>query len=218
MRPQRRLLLAVTVLVLALAVTITVSAPSKRPSPSPSNGGFDGSMLPEGLPAHPFTLIDQDGRHIDSSAYRGRVAILVFLNSACGAPCFLTAQQIRGALDELGPGAPTLLISTDPGADTPARVHRFLERTSLAGRVQYLTGTPSQLQSIAQAYGLLPASTPATKHHRGLQDAAGRLAAAPASSTYVVLIDRLGAPRVEFTIEQLTPEALAHDVRRLERG
>ncbi len=33
---------------------------------------------------------------------------------------------------------------------------------------------------------------------------------------FVLLLDRAGAPRVEFPLEELTPEALAHDVRRLE--
>ena len=34
---------------------------------------------------------------------------------------------------------------------------------------------------------------------------------------FVLLLDKEGAPRVEFPVEELTPEALAHDVRKLER-
>ena len=33
----------------------------------------------------------------------------------------------------------------------------------------------------------------------------------------MLLLDQEGAPRVELPVEELTPEALAHDVRRLER-
>ena len=33
---------------------------------------------------------------------------------------------------------------------------------------------------------------------------------------FVLLLDRAGAQRVEFPLEELTPEALAHDVRELQ--
>jgi hypothetical protein len=34
----------------------------------------------------------------------------------------------------------------------------------------------------------------------------------------VILLDRAGRARVEYALEQLTPEALAHDVGVLQRG
>ena len=36
------------------------------------------------------------------------------------------------------------------------------------------------------------------------------------AGAFVVVLDRAGAARVEFPLEELTPEALAHDVRKLE--
>jgi hypothetical protein len=45
---------------------------------------------------------------------------------------------------------------------------------------------------------------------------AGR--AAFASSASIYLIDRDGFERVIFQLEQLTPEALSHDVRKLQQG
>jgi len=40
----------------------------------------------------------------------------------------VVAQQIRGALDELPPGVPALIVSTSPGTDTRAGVAGFLAR------------------------------------------------------------------------------------------
>ena len=86
------------------------------------------------------------------------MTILTFLSSTCRPTCPLIAQQIRGALDELG-GNPVsvLIVSADPAADTPARVRRFLGEAALDGRVEYLTGTRTELQPIWRAYGIAPA-------------------------------------------------------------
>jgi protein SCO1 len=180
---------------------------------APSATGFDGGLLPANLPARLFTLTDQYGRRVSPSDFKGRVTILTFLYTTSKTTAPLIAQQIRGALDELESGSkprppghpqpvPALAISVDPAGDTPARVRAFLRAASLTGRMEYLTGTAAQLRAVWRAYAAVPASAGAVAYERG---------------AFVLLLDKAGAPRVEFTIEELTPEALAHDVRRLER-
>ena len=134
------------------------------------------------------------------SQYRGQVVVLSFLYSTCGPPCILIAQQIRGALDELPHPVPVLIVSAKPTADTPQTVARFLAQTSLTGRVHYLSGPLGALEPIWRAYGVVPGSSGA---------------AAFARSASVLLLDRNGRERVLFQQEQLTPEALAHDIRKL---
>jgi cytochrome oxidase Cu insertion factor (SCO1/SenC/PrrC family) len=168
-----------------------------------SASGFAGAALPPGIEAPGFALTDQHGRRVSLGGYRGRVTILAFLYSACGSSCVLIAQQIRGALDELAHPAPVLILSADPAGDTPARVARFLSQVSLTGRAEYLTGSPSRLAHLLRSYRVTP-------------PAAGR--GAFERSTSVLLLDRRGRERVLFQIEQLTPESLAHDIRRLETG
>jgi protein SCO1 len=211
------LLTTPTVLVIALVVALALGGCSggSPPAPSPISTGasvstpasssspFDGAALPV-APAHGFTLADvtSNGRPVSLSRYRGQVVVLAFLYSTCGAPCVVIAQQIRGALDELGPHpAPVLIVSTDPAADTPARVRRFLAQVSLTGRAQWLTGSLAQLRPVWHAYGITPPS-------------AGR--GVFANSVSVFLLDRAGRERVLFQSEQLTPEGLAHDIRKLQ--
>jgi protein SCO1/2 len=167
---------------------------------SANASGFDGAALPTGISAPSFTLRDQTGTPVSLAGYRGQVVVVAFLYSSCGAPCVVIAQQIRGALDELPHAVPVLVISADPEADTAANVQRFLARVSLAGRVRYLTGSRAQLRKVWHAFRVLPAS-------------AGQ--AVFARSASVFLIDREGRERVIFQLEQLTPEALSHDVREL---
>jgi protein SCO1/2 len=193
----------------ALALALALSACSSGSSSSTSDAtqsvpagasGFDGAALPSGVSAPTFALRDQAGAPVSLAAYRGQVVIVAFLYSSCGSACVVIAQQIRGALDELGRAVPELVISADPAADTPAGVERFLRKVSLSGRVRWLSGSPAQLRPIWHAFRVLPAS-------------AGR--AAFARSASVFLIDPRGMERVIFQLEQLTPEALSHDVRKL---
>jgi protein SCO1/2 len=163
---------------------------------------FDGAVFPRGVRAHDFTLTNQHGQRVSLSSYRGRVVMLAFMFSNCHT-CVLVANQVRGALDELNgsPHPTTLIVSTDPRADAHGSVSRFLGETSLSGQVEYLTGTPKQLRPVWRAYAISPVSAGKTAAEAGIT---------------VLLIDREGIERVGFEVEQITPEALAHDIRVLE--
>jgi protein SCO1/2 len=189
------------ILVLAIAGCGTGSSVSA----TSTSDKFDGASFPPRVRTPSFTLTDQYGRRVSLSAYHGQVVALTFLSADCRA-CVLVAQQVRGALDELeshqpaAAGVRTIFVSTDPLADTRARVRRFLQDTSLSSRAEYLTGTPSQLRPVWRAYRVVPAG-------------AGKTAAEDAIT--VLLLDKDGLERVGFGIEQITPEGLAHDIRLL---
>ena len=92
--------------VLALACAATgcssgSSSSSSTAAPPAGASGFDGAALPPGVLAPAFTLTDQRGRSVSLAGHRGRVTIVAFVYSTCGATCVVIAQQIRGALDEL---------------------------------------------------------------------------------------------------------------------
>jgi len=225
-RPRSRSALLAVAAALAAAPTLALilngcsggslytSSSSAGPSSSATSTGsspitstFDGAALPANGPPHDFTLTDEseEGDLVSLSEYHGQVVVLAFLYSTCGPTCIVIAQQIRGALDELGTHpphpVPVLFVSADPAADTPARVRAFLRAVSLTGRVHYLTGSLAQLRPIWRSYGATPAS-------------AGRAAFDNYAS--VLLLDSSGRERVLFQSEQLTPESLAHDIRRLQ--
>ena len=179
----------------------TGAPPQDSAGDTASASGFDGAALPADLPAHDFTLTDVlSGETVSLSRFSGQVTVIAFPYSTCGPTCTLLAQQVRGALDELPRPVPVLFISADPQADSPARVSRFLAEASLTGRVNYLSGTSTELGPVWHAYGVAPAS-------------AGR--AAYAAHVALFLLDGQGRERVVFGLEQLTPEALAHDICKL---
>ncbi len=212
MSPRLRstLLAATAAAVVVFALLVAVDGPASH-SPTPSSAGadsssatassgFDGAALPGRVRAPAFALSDQSGGRVSLGQYRGQLVVLAFLDSACGPTCILIAQQIRGALDELRRPVAMLIVSADPRADTPAAVSSFLSQVSLSGRVRYLTGPSAQLRALRHAYGATPA---------------GAEGAVSDGTPAVFLIDRRGFERVLYPVEQLTPEALVHDIERL---
>jgi protein SCO1/2 len=211
-RFRMMLLLATAAALVAFALVLLLDRSARRSPPAPSSpsgalsvgasgSGFDGAALPAQAPARGFTLTGQTGQPVSLESFRGQVVLLAFLDSTCGSSCVLIAQQIRGALDELSRPVAVLIVSVDPSADTRAHVSRFLAQMSLTGRVRYLTGPRSELRPLWRAYRAPPA---------------GAGTAVLATSAVAVLIDARGFERVLYPLEQLTPESLAHDIRRLQ--
>lgn len=193
--PRVRLtLMLVATLVLLGALAVIVFAGGSKSSAD----GFEGALRPDGIPPIRFSLEDQDGKLATLAQYRGEPVVLTFMYSTCKDTCPLTAQQIRGALDDLGQDVPTLAISVDPANDTPLNARRFVNQQSLTGRMRFLLGSRAELAPIWKAYGIQPQGK-AFDH-----------------SAYVVLVDAKGVQRVGWPVEKLTPEGLAHDLRVLE--
>nr|WP_281381649.1 SCO family protein [Conexibacter arvalis] len=166
-------------------------------APGPDPTGFHGAVRPPGARALDFSLRDQDGRVATMREYRGRDVVLTFLYSTCEDTCPLTTQQIRGALDELGSDVPVLAVSVDPANDTPFRAKNYLVKQQMNGRMRFLLGSRAELEPIWKAYGIQPQG-------EGFEHSAS-----------TVVIDDRGVQRVGFLTDQLTPEGLAHDLRRL---
>lgn len=156
-----------------------------------------GALRPPGIPTPDFALRDQDGETVRLSDARGEPTVLTFLYSTCEDTCPIATQQIRGALDKLGEDVPVIAVSVDPANDTPDRAQAFLLDQKMTGRMSFLLGERAELEPIWEAYGIRPQG-------EGFEH-----------SAHVVLLDRSGQQRIGFPVDQLTPEGLAHDLRKL---
>jgi protein SCO1/2 len=161
---------------------------------------FKGAVRPN-VPPGDFALRDQNGDLIQLSKLRGEVVVLTPLYTHCQDTCPLTAQQVRGALDDLSgdqrKDVRALALSVDPDNDTADSARRFLVERRVSGYLDFLLGPRSELQPVWRDYGFAP-QTKEEEHN-----------------SYVVLIDKRGRQRVGFPIDHLTPEDLAHDIRVL---
>jgi protein SCO1 len=194
-----RLLYALATLGLcaAAAVAGVWIASSSGQEPSRPTSEFAGAIRPPGASAPAFRLRDQDGKTVSMADYRGRTVVMAFVYSTCKDTCPGQVQSIRGALDRLGHDLPVLLVSVDPANDTRANAKRFLLEQHVTGRMRFVLGSERELTPVWKGYGIAP--------QRGTLD----------HSAYVVLVDGKGLQRIGFPHSQLTPEDLAHDLRRL---
>jgi protein SCO1/2 len=166
-----------------------------------SSTGFEGALRPPDLPAQPLTgLVDAAGRPLSMARYKGQVVVMTFLYSTCKDTCPLTAQQIRGALDDLGTDVPVIAVSVDPKNDTESNAKRFLVEQQMIGRMHFALGGTAALKRQWDAYGIAPQRD--GREH----------------SAYVVLVDGKGMQRIGWPVDRLTPEGLAHDIRQLQAG
>ena len=170
--------------------------PGGTASASPA-ARFAGAALPPGVRAPSFALRDQDGRLVTAVELRGRPVVVTFLYTHCREVCAITAQQVKGALDDLRRPVPAIAISVDPRNDTRASARSFLAQVGIGGRMRFLLGSRTDLAPVWRGFAV----TPRDQRH-------GRRAR-------LVLLDGRGNQRVGFPLAQTTPERLAHDLRAL---
>lgn len=175
------------------------AATNRSDDPVVTGSKFDGSIMPRGVRAPDFDLRDQDGKPISMHALRGRPVIVSFLYTTCRDTCPAQANQIRGALDDLGHDVPAIAVAVDPPNDTPDSAKAFLSRTHTLGRLDFVLGTRKQLKPLWKGFAVQP-QLPTVEHQ-----------------SRITLVDRRGYQRIGYPGSEVTPERLAHDVRLLER-
>jgi cytochrome oxidase Cu insertion factor (SCO1/SenC/PrrC family) len=201
-RTSERVLVVVLVVLVAAIGVVIVTSSGGSPHLSGTRSEFDGPTLPPHLRAADFSLLDQNGRRVSLSQYRGKVVVLTFIHSLCKDTCPFMVEQVKGALNELphaGRNVPAIGVSVEPSQDTRAHRREFLAKHEMTGRMAFLSGPLSSMTKVWHAYAIQPV--------HGLID----------HSTVVLLIDKRGFERVGFFASELTPDDLAHDIRALER-
>jgi protein SCO1/2 len=181
-------------------------APARAASAAVRQGGFRGTPALGASVAADFALRDQDGNVVRLSAQRGRFVLLTFLYTHCPDVCPLLASNLNLALRELTrsqrDNVRVIAVSVDPRGDTRSAVRRFAEEHRLLPEFHYVIGSRSELKPIWQAYNLLVevGNSELVSH-----------------STYVLLLDRKGKPRLFYTSHVGAADVL-HDLRRVLRA
>ena len=195
-----RLVLALFIAALfALAMAAWAIVESRDPdSEDVPQAGFAGARLPDGVRAPRFELTDERGERVSMTELRGKPVIVTFLYTDCEETCPPAAQQVKGALNELGRDVPALAIAVDPPRDTPESARAFLSEQRMLGRMRFVLGSRSELEPVWRGFAIREQS-PGQEHQ-----------------ARIVIVDRRGFQRVGFPVDQATPERIAHDVRLLQ--
>jgi protein SCO1/2 len=101
----------------------------------------------------PFSLIDQDGKHVTDKDYRGRYMLVFFGYTNCPDICPAGLQVMSAALDKLGKRADDVVpifITLDPTQDTPEKLKTYVK--AFSPRLIGLTGSEADIAATAKAY------------------------------------------------------------------
>jgi protein SCO1 len=183
----------------ALGAVVLVARGSRESEPTTTGSGFQGALMPRGVRAPDFKLRDQDGKTVSMREFRGKPVLVSFLYTTCRDTCPAQANQVRGALDDLGHDVPAIAVAVDPPRDTPDSAKAFLSRTHTLGRIDFVLGSRKQLRPLWKRFAVQP-QLPTVEHQ-----------------SRITLVDRRGYQRIGFPGSEVTPERLAHDVQLLER-
>ncbi|AOJ99758.1 SCO family protein [Burkholderia vietnamiensis] len=158
------------------------------------------------LPDLSFTLTGGDGRPVDASAFRGRVALVYFGYTHCPDVCPETMARLMEVLAKLGPRANDvriLFVSVDPARDTPQALQSYVAAFD-AAHARGLTGTDGQIESLAKRYRVA--------YQMEQRDPSGGYEVTHSSAVYI--FDAKGRARLLAT-DGDSPDAIAADVRRI---
>ncbi len=168
---------------------------------------FRGGQLPAelaGAPAPAFSHADARGGEIGTADLSGRPFVVTFLYTTCPDVCPLIGQELREALELLGPrgdDVEVLAVSVDPENDTPAAVRAWLGSNELPPNFHYLIGPEAELEPTWEAYFAAPqpAGEPDSAH-----------------TASIWLVDSDGRLRTKFSAGVPVPPAdIAHDLELL---
>jgi protein SCO1/2 len=102
-----------------------------------------------------FTLVDQDGRSVSDTMFRGRWMLVYFGYTHCPDACPTALTEMAGALDDLDPSirpqVQAIFITVDPDRDTVSVMRDYVgafEDAHIAG----LTGSDEQIAQAMAAY------------------------------------------------------------------
>jgi cytochrome oxidase Cu insertion factor (SCO1/SenC/PrrC family) len=120
-----------------------------------SNPNLDPGTSLGGEPAPDFRLVNQFGRPMSLSQFRGKVVMLGFEDSECTNVCPLTTQSMVLAKQLLGPaGDQVKLLGVDanPDATSVADVLSYTRTHGMVNQWDFLTGSLAQLKAVWKSY------------------------------------------------------------------
>jgi protein SCO1/2 len=136
-----------------VALVFAYPAAAQESDPDRAAKLMDDLMWGRGHVGGPFTLIDQTGKPRSDTDFRGKLLLVFFGYTTCPDICPTELMQIGLAVDKLGAAADQvqpLFISVDPERDTPEVLAPYVAQ--FHPRLIGLTGTPTEIRAVADAY------------------------------------------------------------------
>lgn len=97
-----------------------------------------------------FDLIDHGNRPFSLDDLRGRVSIVDFIFTRCGATCPVLTAEMKRLTDDLSDDDLRFIsITVDPGHDTPAVLSEYRQQVTSDPRWIFLTGERDEIERLS---------------------------------------------------------------------
>jgi cytochrome oxidase Cu insertion factor (SCO1/SenC/PrrC family) len=99
-------------------------------------------------------LVNQFGQPMSLSQFRGKVVVLVFVDSECTTVCPLTTVSMTAARELLGAAGDQgqlLGVDANPAATSVRDVMAYSQAHAMVNQWDFLTGSPAQLRAVLSA-------------------------------------------------------------------
>jgi protein SCO1/2 len=165
-RPAALLTPLLAITAAGVAATVILQTPNVAPQPLAAASPFDGQAITPPVLAPPISLRNYLGDPINLGQYQGReqAVLLTFLYTHCPTVCAAVASELRRTLAVMPPSERNRLqivaVTLDPQNDSSVSIAALLKRSGMTGRMQYLTGSASQLTPIWTQWGITGTSAP----------------------------------------------------------
>jgi protein SCO1/2 len=121
------------------------------------SGGDQSGCLSRAYPeiGGPISLVASTGARVTEADFKGRPTLIYFGFTYCPDVCPLTLQTVAAAYSKLPEGMArpqTLLISVDPGRDTPEALATYVSSKAFPDGLLGLTGTEAEIRAAADAF------------------------------------------------------------------
>ncbi|WP_457624161.1 SCO family protein [Persephonella sp.] len=155
-----------------------------------------------------FTLIDQNGKRVSFSDFRGKYLLVFFGYTYCPDVCPTSMYRIKETLDRLGKYKKyvhVLFISVDPERDTPENLKKFISYYDPTGKyITGLTGSPEEIKKVAKQFRAYYKKVPLKDNPE-----VGYLVD---HTAFIYLLDKNGIMRLIFRPANEDPEKIAEDI------
>ncbi|MDY0881405.1 SCO family protein [Dongia soli] len=152
----------------------------------------------------PFSLTDQDGKHVTEADLKGKLSLIYFGYTFCPDACPTALGTITAALNKMGADADQVtpvFITIDPERDTQQVMKEYA--SNFHPRLRALTGSVDEVTAAAHAYKIYFTKEGGTDPQNYLMN----------HSTLIYLMDRDGKYLAHFG-PQATPDDIATEVRK----
>lgn len=128
-------------------------------SPTQSNGivGGPATTWASGVRKAPaFHLVDQNGRAVTLSAYRGRSVVVTFLDPLCRNYCPIEATRLSDVVRSLPAGSKPAIVGVSVNVFGNARRYlvQDVHKWKLGSEYHWAVGSPAELRSVWKRYDI----------------------------------------------------------------